>query len=648
MKFRIALFIGLSAFAAYTNAATNRPSGYTTICKTNETCSLSQTTNVAYGASGLFTYKVLSGSFVCNTATFGVDPNPAKTTKECSIPSDGSSGISSSSVASSSIASSSSSIISSSSLSSSSALSSSSLSSSSVISSSSSSVASSVASSVQSSASDGCGSGGGASVCLSALGNNTAIALSWSVSGTITSAQIYRDTDPDPSGRVRIASLDGSARSYADTSALSGTTYYYWVKFTASSTQYNSGVASAALLNASACAGQSSGVSASKIYYVSPTGSANASGTSFSSPLDLTTALNNVGAGQMILLQPGTYSIAYSSGVANTIKLTKSGSSGAPINMVAADCGRALLDFSFPDQDWVQDSFGLSLTGSYWYFKGIEITRAGYQGVYVTGAHNTFENCAFHHNRNTGLEINKGGSYTTVINSDAYRNYDPKKLGSMADGFGPKQTQGPGNSFIGCRAWENSDDGFDMFDSPEAVVIKNSWAFRNGVDVWGYGGFAGNGNGFKLGGNSVVAHNEIYNSVAFDNPSKGFDQNNNAGGLKVLNCTAYRNGINFGLGNPVSSGEQHYLRNNVSLSGSVSIANADAKNNSWDSGPAAIVADFASVDVSLATAARNTDGSLPENNLFRLTSSSALIDKGVNVGLPYLGGAPDLGAFEKQ
>lgn len=391
---------------------------------------------------------------------------------------------------------------------------------------------------------------------------------------------------------------------------------------------------------------ETSGIDATKIYYVTPTGSATADGTSFDSAMDFAAALGAVAPGEMVLLQPGTYTVGYVADVANTIELSKSGTNGAPLNFVAADCGRAVFDFSFPEQAWVQDSYGFYVTGDYWYVKGIEVTRAGYQGVYVTGEHNTFENCAFHENRNTGLEINKGGAYTTVINCDAYRNYDPKKLGSMADGFGPKQTQGPGNHFFGCRAWENSDDGFDAFDSPETVVIENSWAFRNGVDVWGYGGFDGNGNGFKLGGNEVVARNRITNSVAFGNVAKGFDQNNNAGGLTILNCLGYDNGTNFGLGNPVSSGEQHLLRNNVSLGSSVSIANADAANNSWDSGPTASNADFRSLDVSLATATRNPDGTLPASDLFRLAVGSALIDAGVDVGLPFSGSAPDLGAFE--
>lgn len=91
-----ALLIGLSASAM----AANRPSGYTTICKIGETCSVSKSTNVAFGADGRFVYKVLNGTFSCSVATFGSDPAPDKTVKECSIPSSGT-GVSSSSATSS-------------------------------------------------------------------------------------------------------------------------------------------------------------------------------------------------------------------------------------------------------------------------------------------------------------------------------------------------------------------------------------------------------------------------------------------------------------------------------------------------------------------------------------------------------------------
>ncbi|SHO57393.1 right-handed parallel beta-helix repeat-containing protein [Vibrio quintilis] len=397
------------------------------------------------------------------------------------------------------------------------------------------------------------------------------------------------------------------------------------------------------------CSGTTSGLSASKIYYVSPNGSSGNSGSSFSSAMNFTKAMSVAKAGQMILLKPGTYKISYKSGKKNTINFAKSGSKGKPIYVAAANCGRATFDFSFPEGKWVQNSFGFYVTGDYWYFKGIDVIHAGYHGAYITGAHNTFENMRFHHNRNTGFEINKGGSYTTVINSDAYRNYDPKKHGSMADGFGPKQKQGPGNRFIGCRAWENSDDGFDLYDSPQKVIIEDSWAFRNGIDYWNDSGFKGNGNGFKLGGKRAVGNHRITRSVAFGNVNKGFDQNNNAGGVTVINNTSYKNGTNYGFGNSLASGQKHYFRNNVSLSGSVSVKNASAKHNSWDTGPSASKSDFVSLDTSKATVSRNKDGSLPSTSLFRLSPKSQLINAGSKEsGISYKGSAPDLGAFERK
>jgi len=45
---------------------------------------------------------------------------------------------------------------------------------------------------------------------------------------------------------------------------------------------------------------------------------------------------------------------------------------------------------------------------------------------------------------------------------------------------------------------------------------------------------------------------------------------------------------------------------------------------------------------------RQSDGSLPVSNYLKLASGSKFIDAGVNVGIPYGGNAPDLGAFEIQ
>ena len=143
----------VTAATTQSQAATNRPDGYTTICKTNETCPVSQSTNVAFGASGQFVYKVLNGTFVCSVDTFGSDPLPNKSIKECSIPSDGSSGTDDSSGDSSD------------------------------------------------------------AVSLSGQAGDGLVSLTWTDSGTSSSYQIYYDTDSDPSGRTRLAVVSSDVLS---------------------------------------------------------------------------------------------------------------------------------------------------------------------------------------------------------------------------------------------------------------------------------------------------------------------------------------------------------------------------------------------------------------------------------------------------
>lgn len=389
-----------------------------------------------------------------------------------------------------------------------------------------------------------------------------------------------------------------------------------------------------------------------KNYYITPSGSTGNDGSSFAKAIQLQKAIGLAVAGDSLILQGGTYAIAYTAGSKNTIKLAQLGQSGKPIVFTSYQNSKAIIDFSFPEHQWVQSSYGFDLTGSYWYLKGLTITNAGYQGVYVSGVHNTFNNCVFSYNRFSGLEINKLGSYTTVINCDSYRNYNPKEIsgvaGAAADGFAPKQTQGAGNVLIGCRAWENSDDGFDTFDSPEAVVIENCWAFNNGSLKIGSITYSGNMDGFKVGGNDKLQNNKVYNCIAFGNGFRGYDENNNTGGVVLYNCLAYNNKMNYSFGGPLASGQQHDFKNNISLKESSASVFTAAKqsNNSWNSGFSVSASDFKSVDVSMATIARNADGSIPETDLFRLKAGSKLIDAGATTGRPYLGSKPDLGPFE--
>jgi uncharacterized repeat protein (TIGR02543 family) len=71
-----------------------------------------------------------------------------------------------------------------------------------------------------------------ASVTLKATGRDGRIDLSWATTDKLRAVQVMRDTDADPSGRKRMAILNGGARSYTDTSVTNGRRYWYWIKYT--------------------------------------------------------------------------------------------------------------------------------------------------------------------------------------------------------------------------------------------------------------------------------------------------------------------------------------------------------------------------------------------------------------------------------
>jgi hypothetical protein len=252
-----------------------------------------------------------------------------------------------------------------------------------------------------------------------------------------------------------------------------------------------------------------------------------------------------------------------------------------------------------------------------------------------------------HNNFDSGLQISGGGSYNKVINCDSYANYDSLTHGENADGFSAKLDIGPGNEFHGCRSWNNVDDGWDLYEGQNQVIIDSCWTFQNGYNLWGDTNFQGDGNGFKLGGNNIVGLHIVTNCVSFDNKVKGFDQNNNMGGVTIYNCTSWRNkSYNYSFPKVPTTGK-HILKNNIGFGGSNSISStgAEQEKNSWI-GFTVSESDFINLDTILAKAPRSADSSLPKIDFLKLVSTSSLVDAGIDVGLKYNGLAPDLGAFE--
>jgi hypothetical protein len=378
-----------------------------------------------------------------------------------------------------------------------------------------------------------------------------------------------------------------------------------------------------------------------------------------------------VKAGDTVYFRGGTYS--YSHANANcasqtdrvdAITLNKSGSSGNPITYAAYPGERPVFDFSAMRDDCRIKGF--DVTGSWIHLKGLEVTGVRQNnnknheswGVWISGSNNTFEQLNLHNNMGPGLFIQEGGG-NLVLNSDSHDNYDPltsNGAGESADGFGAHISAGhPGNVFRGDRAWWNSDDGFDLINAYSSVVIEDSWAWRNGY-LPETTTSSGNGNGFKGGGyggdyDANGVKQTIRNCVAFNNKAAGFYANHQVVADDIFNNTGYNNHPDFNMLGVNSSGASigiGNLRNNIAYGGTLTsnMSGTNSSHNSWDLGVSLSDSQFQSVSTSGWDAPRKADGSLPDLPYLHLAPGSSMIDRGVDVGLPYHGSAPDLGAFE--
>lgn len=403
------------------------------------------------------------------------------------------------------------------------------------------------------------------------------------------------------------------------------------------------GATSAASGGATSGAGGTAAVIDPDALFAAPDGTPEAAGT-IEDPTTFSDALERAAAGTTIYLRGGAYTAD------STHALEADGSDSAPIRLSAypLDDDRPLLDFSNMAED--SGNRGLSLSGDYWHVYGVDIFGAGDNCMFVSGSHNVIEHSTFSECADTGLQLGNGASDNLILNCDSYYNADASL--ENADGFAAKLDVGTGNRFVGCRAWNNLDDGWDGYLRPADDVTtthENCWAIDNGKLQDGSVG-AGDGNGFKTGGSDDkdLSHNASYTGcIATGNVNDGFDHNSNRGNVTILNSAAHDNGsnINFGTTNIAAS---LTIKNTLSLgtNGDLSATSTDITNNSWQDGRAATTDDFVSIDPSVLKGPRQSDGSLPEIDYLKLAPASDLRNAGVDVGLPYYGSAPDIGPSE--
>lgn len=449
---------------------------------------------------------------------------------------------------------------------------------------------------------------------------------------------------------------------------------------------------------------------------------------------DIQKAVDEAQAGDIIYIRGGVFKPS------KRIKIEKAGRSDARISMFAYPGEKVIIDGSNIQYSNVNEfkqarCIYINHFGDYWHFKNLELCNAPDNGMKLEGSYNIVESCKFYDNNDTGLQIGMykdfaieetksfpiSGQpqfnpnytyckYNVIINCDSYNNYDSRSFngsddGGDADGFAAKLFPGPGTEFHGCRAWNNSDDNWDLYMVYHPILINNCWNWKGGYDKNNIA--RGNGNGFKLGGGgtsggaafaqSVGAH-VVMNSISFDNLKKGFDQNNAYEAMYIFNNVAWGNEHNYRFPQKFEYGTM-YMRNNIGWGaskdnheflseGKDGYQEPDTDYNSWtlldgcspikesakvkDPNTGKMVNvytknysnQFKSTAVELAKAERQADGSLPDNDFCKLIDGSVFINAGQNIenfepkahspgglALPnltilYNDGQADMGAFE--
>ncbi len=409
-------------------------------------------------------------------------------------------------------------------------------------------------------------------------------------------------------------------------------------------------------------------------YYVAVDGNDSNPGTLEQPFATMQKAIQAAEPGELVYVRGGVYEIVQGANPGAGIAFSKSGTSDTNRIRYFAYPGEVpVFDFARlqiqPDPNYTS---GVVVSGAWLHLKGFEIrnvpmnTRSN-TGLSVNGgAHDDiFELLDLHDNFGSGMFIHTTTGGHQVINCDSHDNYDPYSHqgdGQNADGFGVHyQETGEVTRFSGCRAWWNSDDGWDFISQEVPVIVENSWAMGNGYINSGTGRPAdGNGNGFKAGSSKTGIRHVVKNCVAWGNRASGFYANHSSGGNDWFNNTSYDNGTQYNMlastwdaagnrtdGVVLTGDKVHRMRNNIGFpNDNTNMQGVDSQFNSWDLGLTPSSGDFVSVEDAGAMGPRNPDGSLPTLEFMRLRDGSQMIDQGTDVGTAFNGSAPDLGAYE--
>lgn len=393
------------------------------------------------------------------------------------------------------------------------------------------------------------------------------------------------------------------------------------------------------------------------VFYISPEGNDLTGNGSKNYPwFTLERAWSVTSAGDTIYLRGGTYSFSSRQDLS-----AKDGKSGKRINIWALP-GEIPVITNTETFDLADQGNLIYIDADYLYMKGLEISyfeqkpgiRAG-SALFCFTSNSVFENIDYHHNA-MSMIIRGNSSNNLILNCDFHHNYDPYDAEpyNHADGLDlSDMPSGTINKTKGCRFYENADDGLDLWNNDGKVIIDSCWAWKNGYREDGITP-GGDGSGFKLGKTTATDYTEykriLTNNLSFSNRNFGITQNNALCVMYICNNTLYDNkdkGIYF---SPAWGDAAHIIKNNIVFHNTTDVAimiNMPViDHNSWQLPVAVSGSDFVSFDWAQVIKPRKANGTLPDIEFMHLVKGSIMIDTGTDVGLPYYGNAPDLGAFE--
>ena len=419
-----------------------------------------------------------------------------------------------------------------------------------------------------------------------------------------------------------------------------------------------------------------------KVIYVAPQGDDAAAGTIDAPLATLPAAYRLTEGGDTVCFRGGTYNVTDSQvmkikGVyAFVFALEKAGTAEHRTCYMGYPGERPVFDFSALMLDGKHRFAAFYLGADYVHLRNFDIVgvpvriKGHTQSECVSarrGSHCIVEDIAMHDGMAIGY-YQKRGSHNLVVDCDAYNNYDDYSegpYGGNVDGFGCHvfDTFEVGNVFRRCRAWRNSDDGFDLISCAAPVEIDHCMAFYNGycpssnpADTVNFVS-AGDGNGFKAGGwgmnkrktkcPDVCPSHYIHHSLAYRNKAHGFYANHHLAGNTWENNTSCGNRSNYNMLNRKNTfeaidvpGYDHSLANNVSwtftdasLGGHLINIDPDSvtlTNNSFAPSVSSVEVTaemFVSTSVSLLFTRRLPDGRLPSIDFLRGKAGTILEER---------------------